>query len=157
MLWPVVFYLVLFPFALSWDPQRQDKFCNKENYFNATEYWEASEKTHRSPNETKRCLQSHFHIALHLVVGGAGKNDLDHSQRTVFDDRSWGLIFVTFHHLRKFTKVGQVWVKLEVFSKWTLVLGVLVCDCVKFALVLQFSQFLEDNIRIETSTAGLAA
>ena len=34
---PVEFYPVLPPFALSWDPQRQDKFSCKEDDFDAAE------------------------------------------------------------------------------------------------------------------------
>ena len=36
-LWPVVFYHVLSPFALSWDHERRDKFSKKEDDLDAAE------------------------------------------------------------------------------------------------------------------------
>ena len=38
---------------------------------------EASEETHRSPNETKLGLQGHLLVLFNLVVGGSVKVDLD--------------------------------------------------------------------------------
>ena len=113
-----MFSLVLFSLALSRDPQRQDKFGNKEDDFNAAENWKSSEKTHCATNKTKSCLHAHFDIVLHIVVGGACKEDLDHSQRTMFDGCSWGLMVLAFYgcvlYVLRFAKFGS---NLRFFAK----------------------------------------
>ena len=111
-----------------WHPQRgQDEFRDKEDGFDAAENREAGEKSHRSSNKTDCRLKGHFYVVIHLgkveveihkykhvhdhdpfhlIVGGAGKEDLNHCQRPMFDCCSWGWIVVKY------------WIEGNVYLGW---------------------------------------
>ena len=109
---------IMFSLLLPWHPQRgQDEFRDKEDGFDAAENGEAGEKSHRSSNKPNCRLKGHFYVVIHLgkveveihkykhvqdhdpfhlIVGGAGKEDLNHCQRPMFDGCSWGWIVVKY-------------------------------------------------------------
>ena len=77
-----------------------DKLEKKKDYFNSTENWESSQKTHRSPNQPELGLKSHLgifkinffskiskqsgphlHISTNLIEGRRVKEDVNNLKR----------------------------------------------------------------------------